>query len=223
MLSGLLIFMAMIFDAFDGYMARLSKKSSDFGAQLDSLCDLVSFGVAPGFLLVKMCPSFTYQHRDVVWAIAAMFAVCAALRLARFNLESNGDEDHLSFSGLPSPAAAAAVASFAILFYTLRKETNNLIYAEDVDLVVQTILPFFGLVCALLMVSRLPYPHVVNQVLRGSKSFGYLVALVFAATAILTIRGFSLPVVCTIFVLAGPASWAWRRLTSETVSEEPIF
>ena len=56
MLSGCLIFVAMIFDGLDGYVARLSRTSSDFGAELDSLCDVVSFGVAPGFLLVKMCP-----------------------------------------------------------------------------------------------------------------------------------------------------------------------
>ena len=59
MLSGWLIFVAMIFDGLDGYVARLARTSSDFGAQLDSLCDVVSFGVAPGFLLVKMCPQFT--------------------------------------------------------------------------------------------------------------------------------------------------------------------
>ena len=63
MLSGWLIFLAMIFDALDGHVARLSKTNSDLGAQLDSLCDLVTFGVAPGFLLVKMCPQFTYLHR----------------------------------------------------------------------------------------------------------------------------------------------------------------
>ena len=63
MLSGWLIFLAMIFDGLDGYVARLARTTSDFGAQLDSLCDVVSFGVAPGFLLVKMCPRFTLFAR----------------------------------------------------------------------------------------------------------------------------------------------------------------
>ena len=62
MLSGWLIFVAMIFDGLDGHVARLARNTSDFGAELDSLCDVVSFGVAPGFLLVKMCPWFTYLH-----------------------------------------------------------------------------------------------------------------------------------------------------------------
>ena len=88
MLSGCLIFVAMVFDGLDGYVARLARTSSDFGAQLDSLCDVVSFGVAPGFLLVKMCPQFTFLHDQAVWVIAAAFAACAALRLARFNVET---------------------------------------------------------------------------------------------------------------------------------------
>src|SRR3970282_1711436 len=79
MLSGWLIFLAMIFDALDGHVARLSRTNSDFGAQLDSLCDVVSFGVAPGFLLVKMCPRFAFGHNYEVWIIAAAFAACAAL------------------------------------------------------------------------------------------------------------------------------------------------
>ena len=120
MLSGWLIFLAMVFDALDGYVARLARTTSDFGAQLDSLCDVVSFGVAPGFLLVKMCPTFTYSH-DKMWVIAAAFAACAALRLARFNVEIGDDDDHLHFSGLPSPAAAASIAGFAIMFYELRR------------------------------------------------------------------------------------------------------
>lgn len=184
MLSGWLIFLAMIFDALDGHVARLSRSTSDFGAQLDSLCDVVSFGVAPGFLLVKMCPTFTYSH-DKVWIIAASFAACAALRLARFNVESSQDDDHMHFSGLPSPAAAAAIAGFALLFYELRRTGNNLLYASEIDTVVQTILPFFALLVAVLMVSRIPYPHVVNQALRGQRSFGHVVLLLFTGVAIM--------------------------------------
>ena len=63
MISGWLIFLAMVFDGLDGQIARLSNTTSDFGAQLDSLCDLVTFGVAPAFLVVKMCPRFEYLHR----------------------------------------------------------------------------------------------------------------------------------------------------------------
>ncbi len=172
MLSGWLIFLAMIFDALDGHVARLSRTTSDFGAQLDSLCDVVTFGVAPGFLLVKMCPQFSFLHREAVWIIAASFAACAALRLARFNVETGEEDDHLHFSGLPSPAAAASIAGFAILFYELRRGETPLAFAADIEWWVQRILPFFAVMVALLMVSRIPYPHVVNQMFRGQKSFG---------------------------------------------------
>ncbi|MEN6557804.1 MAG: CDP-diacylglycerol--serine O-phosphatidyltransferase, partial [Thermoguttaceae bacterium] len=92
MTSGCLIFLAMVFDGLDGYVARLARTTTDFGAQLDSLCDVVSFGVAPAFLLVKMCPRFTYFYDQAIWVIAAAFAACAALRLARFNVETSEDD-----------------------------------------------------------------------------------------------------------------------------------
>jgi CDP-diacylglycerol---serine O-phosphatidyltransferase len=222
MLSGWLIFLAMIFDALDGHVARLAHHSTDFGAQLDSLCDLVSFGVAPGFLLVKMCPAFTYSH-DKIWLIAAAFAACAALRLARFNVESGEEDDHMQFLGLPAPAAAASIAGFAILFYELRREGTSLLYHEQIDQAVQMGLPIFALLVALLMVSRIPYPHVVNQVLRGQRSFGHVVALVFAFVAIMSIRGYSVPVICSAFVLASPIKYVWQRVFLRQASHDPIF
>ncbi|MBI3837079.1 MAG: CDP-diacylglycerol--serine O-phosphatidyltransferase [Planctomycetia bacterium] len=222
MLSGWLIFLAMVFDALDGHVARLARTTSDFGAQLDSLCDIVSFGVAPGFLLVKMCPTFTYSHNKV-WVIAAAFAACAALRLARFNVEMAEDDDHLHFSGLPSPAAAASIAGFAILFYELRRGGNQLMYAAEIDKVVQNALPFFAVLVALLMVSRIPYPHVVNQLLSGQRSFGHVVALVFAVAAIMSIHGYSVPIIGCVFVLAPPVKYLWQRLYARRETQDPIF
>ncbi len=223
MLSGWLIFLAMIFDALDGYVARLSRTASDFGAELDSLCDLVTFGVAPSFLLVKMCPRFAYLHKEEVWMIAAAFAACAALRLARFNVETGEDDEHLYFRGLPSPAAAASLAGFAILFHTLRQEDCPLAYAAQIDAAVQMLLPPFAVLAALLMVSRIPYPHVVNQIFRGQRSFGHVVAVLFALVAVMVIRGYSLPVVCCAFVLYGPVRYAWAKLVRRAHQEEPVF
>ena len=87
--------------------------------------------------------AFTYSH-DQVWIIAARSRPVRALRLARFNVETTEDDDHLHFSGLPSPAAAASIAGFAILFYELRREGNTLVYAAKLDAAVQTVLPFFA-------------------------------------------------------------------------------
>ena len=221
MLSGCLIFLAMVFDALDGYVARLARTTSDFGAQLDSLCDLVSFGVAPGFLLVKMSPQFTLVHNRAVWIIAAAFAACAALRLARFNVETSDDDDHLFFSGLPSPAAAAVVAGFAIMFYTLRQSPNAL--ESWLDDALQMILPLFGLLVALLMVSRIRYPHVTNRVLRGQRSFGHVVAVVFFFVAIMLVRGYAIPIAACVFALYGPIHLAWRMWVQRKEREEPWF
>ena len=223
MLSGWLILLALIFDALDGHVARLTNSASEFGAQLDSLADLVTFGVAPAFMLVKMCHSFAFLHREAVWMIAAAFAACAAMRLARFNVESGEDDDHMHFSGLPSPAAGASIASFAIFFYTLRLETNELAYAMKIDTIVQTVLPFLAMLTALLMVSRIPYPHVVNQVLSGHKSFGYVVGLIFAVGTVAAIRGYAVPLVCCAFVFGPPIGFVWRRFTSRDHHKKPIF
>jgi CDP-diacylglycerol---serine O-phosphatidyltransferase len=223
MLSAWLIFLAMVFDALDGHVARLSRTSSDFGAQLDSLCDVVTFGVAPGFLLVKMIPQFTYVHREAVWTIAAAYAACAALRLARFNVETSEDDDHLHFSGLPSPAAAASIAGFGILFYELRRSGNHLRGAAELDEVLQTILPVFAVIVGLLMVSRIPYPHVVNQAFRGQRSFGHVVGLLFALVAIMAIRAYSVPIIGVVFVLAPPIWYFWQRFRKPGVAEDPIF
>ena len=222
--AAILIFAGMLLDAVDGHVARLAGSSSEFGAQLDSLCDLVTFGVAPAFLLVKMCPRFEFFHPDAVWIIAASFACCAALRLARFNVE-NDEEDHLKFSGLPSPGAAGAVAGFAIMFYTLwgQADLPQPPYAEQIYRVLQTILPFFAVLLALLMVSRIPYPHATNQLFRGQKSFAHVIAVIFALVAVWVIRGYAVPLVFCFFALASPIRYSWEKIVQRRHQEEPVF
>ena len=220
MLCGALIFAAMLFDMFDGQVARLTRTTSDFGGQLDSLCDLVSFGLAPAILLVKMCPQFTSVHREAVWTIAALFACCAALRLARFNVETDDDDDHGMFVGLPTPAAAAVIASTAMLSYTLRNEIYFQVY-EGYDWWLQRLLPPFAACIALLMVSRIPYPHVVTQMLRGKRSFSHVVAIVFTLMALLTVRWYAIPIVVTLYVAVPALYWVWvnvfiKRLVSNS-------
>jgi CDP-diacylglycerol---serine O-phosphatidyltransferase len=224
MLCGALILLAMVFDSVDGQIARLTRGVSGFGAELDSLCDLVSFGIAPAILLVKMCPQFTILHDKEIWSIAALFACCAALRLARYNVEIDSDDDHLAFAGLPTPAAAAAIASFAILSYYLRNEAA----VEHANFVtydgwMQRLLPFFAMVIAILMVSRIPYPHPLSQLVRGQSSFAHLVGIVFAVMALLIVRGFAVPLLCVLFVVAPPIRYAWGLIWHRRVSKEPLF
>jgi len=214
-LCGGLIFLAMVFDMFDGLVARMAKVTSDFGAQLDSLADVVSFGVAPGILLVKMCPQFAQVHREASWCIAALFACCAAMRLARYNVESDeGDDDHFTFEGLPTPAAAAVIARFAVLSYTIRNVVNYERF-DGFDWYLQRLMPPAMLGIALLMVSRIPYPHVISHLVRGQKSFPQLVAIVFSVMALVAVRWYAVPALCLLYALwpalAYAGQWSWRR------------
>src|SRR5437660_10289229 len=92
LLSSGLILVAMVFDVLDGYAARLSRSASEFGGQLDSLCDAISFGLAPAFLLLRLGREWESPLvRQSIAVIAALYMVCAILRLARFNVENSPD------------------------------------------------------------------------------------------------------------------------------------
>ncbi len=225
MLCGALILLAMLFDAIDGQVARITHGVSDFGAQLDSLCDLVSFGLAPAILLVKMCPQFTNLHGESIWTVAALFACCAALRLARYNVETDTDDDHTSFVGLPTPAAAATIASFAILSYSLRNEVAVVTHEnfERYDLWMQRLVPMFAVVIAILMVSRIPYPHPLTQFVRGERSFAQVVAIVFSLMAILIVRRYAVPLLCVLFVCIPPIRFAWDLVWHRRARKESLF
>ena len=222
-LCGWLIVLGMLFDALDGRVARLANQTSDFGAQLDSLSDLVTFGAAPAFLMVKMCPSFSYEHRNWVWIIATIYVSCAALRLARFNVETTEEDDHGWFSGLPTPAAAAAIAGFALVFYTLRSAGTDSQRIFTVDELVQWVLPIYAVCVSLLMVSRIPYPHLANQLVRGQRSFAHLVALIFGVLPVLLFPGYAIPILAATFVLAPPVIFLWQRFSRRRSQDEPIF
>lgn len=214
--AALLIFGAMIFDAFDGPVARLSKQTSDFGAQLDSLCDAISFGVAPAFLMLKFSPVF---HPRILWIIAVLYMLCAVLRLARFNvLKKQPEPESENFSGLPSPAAAGMVASLVIIAPGLKKFTG-----EEMSETTQQFgtfltkfsaasLPILTLIVACLMVSRIRYPHIFNQLFRGRRSFQHLVKLIFALVVIAAVHELAIPLILSYYVLASPLRALWTRI-----------
>src|SRR5262249_58542755 len=115
------------------------------------------------------------------------------------------------YAAPPARRSAGAVASFAILFCTLRVVGNPLAYADKIGWWMRRFLPVFTLALSALMVSRIPYPHVVNQLLSGQRSLGHVVALLFSLVVILAFHGYSVPIVCSIFVLAPPLRYAWHR------------
>jgi CDP-diacylglycerol--serine O-phosphatidyltransferase len=113
--AGFAVFAAMLFDTLDGRVARMTRTESAFGKEYDSLADMVSFGVAPAIVAYQWGVARLYEHGAiwgrVGWLAAFLYCVCAALRLARFNMRS-ATQDKQFFEGLPSPSAAAIVSAF---------------------------------------------------------------------------------------------------------------
>ncbi len=219
-----MIFLAMIWDGLDGFVARMSRSSSSFGGQLDSLADVISFGVAPAFLMLRVVesyfkdiigpvsPVFGSMPGKLLWLAAAMYICCTALRLARFNVEHESHEKgHLGFSGLPSPAAAGVVASLVLLYSDYLRDWKS--DAQEVvpiiSRVIIYVLPWITIGVALLMVSRVPYRHVINQYVRGRRSFGHMVWVVGLAMFLFWKPQLTLAIVFVAFAATGAVRWVW--------------
>lgn len=236
--AGLLIFLAMVFDGLDGKVARLTHQTTEFGAQLDSLADVVTFGIAPAVLAkflinVHMAPAegaaevsqILPFHPKIYYVFAAFYVLFGVLRLARFNVEVRDprERSHLEFDGLPTPAAATVIGAL-ILFYCARNERNSLsrLIFQDAAVydAVILIMPGALLLVGLLMVSRLPYPHLLNRLLRGRKNFGHLVvAVVLLILAVLEWQLVLVGLSC-FYVLSGPMIGIWRLVTGRRPSFE---
>lgn len=184
-----LIVLALFFDALDGRLARLTRRTSEFGAQLDSLSDIVSFGVAPAALVITLLlrpvsgelleeADATRLQRQVGMFCALVYVSCAAIRLARFNAENvKSESGQQAFSGLPSPGAAAAVAAMLALHEHVRQSGFASWGIEWAGIVLWgTLLTAFAV--GLLMVSRLDYVHVFNVYVRRKRPPTHLVWLI---------------------------------------------
>jgi CDP-diacylglycerol--serine O-phosphatidyltransferase len=170
------IFAAMVCDALDGRLARWARHTTDFGGQLDSLADVISFGAAPAFLALQyiaaVFPEIPYGISRPIWAIGAIYMSCAALRLARFNVSNeHGEQHHFSFLGMPSPGAGGVVAGFILMQHDISLGVRWLATGLN------WIFPVVLLSAGLLMVSNIRYPHLVNRYLRGRKPLGKLIPI----------------------------------------------
>jgi len=219
-MSGWLIVAAMIFDGLDGSVARLSKVTSNFGGELDSLCDAISFGVAPAFLLLRLGPGwdpYPLLHQALA-GVATLYMLCAILRLARFNVENSPDSSaHKRFRGLPSPAAAGCIASLAILRGQLPRWTGM----EQLAGAVQVWAVLGGLLVALLMVSRLSYPHVVKQLFRGRRHFNHLMQILLAVFVIVLLQELALALLFWSYALGILARYLWVHALHRHALGEP--
>src|SRR6187402_1128598 len=155
-----LILAAVIFDSLDGRLARMGGRTSLFGAEFDSLADVVSFGMAPALMVffLILAPREEYQwFRELGWMIAFIYLLCGAVRLARFNVITNPllhrseAESHKDFVGLPIPAAAGTVASLVLLLLNMSRNAKEL---RQMTLG----LPLILILVSFLMVSTVRYP-----------------------------------------------------------------
>lgn len=162
-----LILFAMIFDLLDGKVARWTRFTSDFGGELDSLCDMVTFGAAPGLIVYLLSYRIFHFAGPIAVLLGGCYIMATALRLARFNVANSHDEEsHQFFQGLPSPAAAGAVASLVILDQHLIEGHRLMGFAKHDASLALEILPYVALASAALMVSNVPYVHVTNLLLK---------------------------------------------------------
>ncbi len=150
-----LILVANIFDILDGRLARLTSVESLFGAELDSLCDLVSFGVAPAFLVY--CRYFKDSNSLVGMIVVTIFVLCGALRLARFNVTPHSQKD--VFEGMPIPGGAGILATMVIF---------ELQYFGFMQ-IPQNAIPYIVVITAFLMVSTIEYPAMKKTPKTGTK------------------------------------------------------
>jgi CDP-diacylglycerol--serine O-phosphatidyltransferase len=225
-----LILIGMVFDLFDGLLARMTRTTTNFGGQLDSLADVVTCGVAPAVLLIvlmmqelhrepfSISPVSEHLMGRLIWVSAGVYLACAAVRLARFNVEhADVGYDHQRFRGLPSPGAAGIIAAFLIFQeqareYGVRLPGDIVMRAMPSGFVAYAA-PLLALAVSLLMVSRIPYGKI-TALLRGRRPFGQLVLVILLFAVFWSFKTLFVLLFAAGYVLSGPVLLIVRRLRS---------
>ena len=197
--AAIAILVALIFDALDGRIARMTKTSSRFGAEYDSLSDLVAFGVAPGLLVYRWALD---PWQAWGWLAAASYVVCGALRLARFNVQI-GIIDKQSFVGLPIPAAAAVIATTIMMYYYLGGAGAT---SKHVTLLLLIYL------LAGLMISTFRYVSFKDLKLRDRQPFGLFIAAIVLLQLTIARPHIMLFFLAAAYSLSGPIGSSIRLL-----------
>ena len=196
-LAGIGVFCAMVLDSLDGRVARMTNTQSAFGEQMDSLSDMVSFGAAPALI------AYVWGLKDLGrwgWIAAFVYCACAALRLARFNVNT-GVVDKRYFQGLPSPAAAALVAGFIWVL------NDQGIRGQDVSWVMFAIALYAGLT----MVTNVPFYSFKDVQMKKSVPFAVIVLIALAIAAINIDPPIVLFGIFVLYGLSGYALYGWRK------------
>ncbi|MDA1137673.1 MAG: CDP-diacylglycerol--serine O-phosphatidyltransferase [Planctomycetota bacterium] len=223
LIAAWLIMLAMIFDMFDGKVARATNQMSDFGGELDSLCDIVSFGAAPALIVYVLCYRIFQYPASLALLLSGCYVCATAIRLARFNVDNSHDEEaHQFFKGLASPAAAGAVASLVILNHhlvDLQRFMGSARHASSS--IALEILPIVALASAGLMISSVPYVHFTNLLLKRRRPPE--LAILCAAFGLFLIFQIEFTLFCVFggYMASGPMAYVHRRVFSaEEVYDE---
>jgi CDP-diacylglycerol---serine O-phosphatidyltransferase len=202
---------AVLFDALDGRIARLTNSTSDFGREFDSLADVISFGVAPAFLafawgvrpIQDILGTQLVQHlRQAGWVVTFAFVICGAARLARFNIHSlRPATDRRHFVGLPIPGGAGVVAA---VVHWAKYPVNDWAYGSAWLIVVALL--------AFLMVSRMRYPTFKTIDLRRRRSYMVIILIGITVYAIWAYSEYALLVIAVTYALYGPLARVVSKL-----------
>ncbi len=202
------ILLAAIFDGLDGKVARLTGTSSKFGVELDSLADMISFGVAPGVLLYDWA---LQPFGKLGWLAAFLYVICGALRLARFNVQVATVEAR-RFVGLPIPAAACIVATCVLLFYRLGG-------SGPIKMIAMVVLVFL---LAFLMISNVKYLSLKDPDLLKRQPFMMLVLAIMLLIVIVAEPAIMLFLVGMTYLVSGPIVH-WRTVRrAQTLKQKGI-
>ena len=205
-LAGALILGAGFFDAIDGKVARLTKTTSRFGLELDSLADVISFGVAPAILIYTWALE---PYGQIGWVSAFVFVSCGALRLARFNVQS-GSIDPKRFNGLPIPAAAVMLATTVLFFHKLNLDPEDL----------RLPLLVFVYVLSFLMVSGVKFHAFKDLTLVKEKPFSSTVGFVLIL-ALIAVSPYVVPfLLCAAYIISGPVLTVRLFMLNKRQSQE---
>ena len=199
MASALLLF-AGFMDGVDGRLARFLNSSSDFGAQLDSLVDFVNFGVTPGFVVYAWINPYT-DLAGLDWALVLFFAVCSAIRLARFNVDLTREAENpilekYFFKGIPAPVGAA----MAMLPMVLTYEFGGGFYSDPVNVIT------YVAVLAVLMASRVPTISIKKIPIRNDSAYVTLLILGSIIIGLLTKPWFTLAIIGVTYAISIPVT-----------------
>jgi CDP-diacylglycerol--serine O-phosphatidyltransferase len=209
LLAAIAILVALIFDALDGRVARMTKSSSHFGIEYDSLSDVVAFGVAPGVLAYR----WALEPWGVWgWLAASLYVICGALRLARFNIQVEV-VDKQNFVGLPIPAAAAVVATTILMYFYLGGEGAT---HKRITL----LLLIYAL--AGLMVSTIRYYSFKDLHLAHRQPFSILIIGIIVLQLTIAEPQIMLFSIFFLYALSGPVRVLWRLWEGKETSPTPV-